>query len=112
MLGQLSSPPESSTKYFTFGSPPDELKLDSGESIGPVTLAYETYGELNNSRSNAILVLHALSGDSHASSLGEPNARRGWWDEIIGPGKAIDTNRYFVICSNVLGGCRGSTGPS
>ncbi len=68
--------------------------------------------ELNSSKTNAILVCHALSGDAHASSLGELNSPPGWWDSMIGPGKAIDTDRYFVICSNVIGGCAGSTGPS
>jgi len=86
--------------------------LESGDTLGPVTLAYETFGTLNTSRTNAILVCHALSGDAHASSLGDPNSPPGWWDSMIGPGKAIDTERYFVICSNVIGGCTGSTGPS
>jgi homoserine O-acetyltransferase len=99
-------------QYFTFaeGVP---MPLDSGEELGPIKLAYETYGQLNADKSNAILVLHALSGDAHASSccsLTDENP--GWWDECIGPGKAFDTDKYFVICSNVLGGCRGSTGPS
>jgi homoserine O-acetyltransferase/O-succinyltransferase len=94
------------TKYFTFANPPDELALESGEKLGPITLAYETYGTLNREKSNAILVLHALSGDAHAA--GED----GWWSNLIGEGKGIDTNKYFVICSNVLGGCRGSTGPA
>jgi homoserine O-acetyltransferase len=96
------------TKYFTF----DELGLESGEKIGPVTLAYETYGTLNADRSNAILVLHALSGDAHAAGYREGEKNPGWWDGMIGPGKGFDTDRYFVICSNVLGGCRGSTGPA
>ncbi len=99
-------------KIFTFASPPDELLLDSGEKLGLVTLAYETYGKLNNQRSNAILILHALSGDAHAAGFHEGDIKPGWWDEMIGPGKAFDTDTYFVICSNVLGGCRGSTGPS
>ena len=103
---------EDKTQYFTFASPPNSMVLESGETLGPITLAYETYGELNSLKSNAILVLHALSGDAHAASLGEENASPGWWDTMIGPGKAIDTDKYFVICSNVLGGCRGSTGPS
>ena len=108
----MSTPLENKTKFFTFANPPDEMILESGEILGPITLAYETYGELNSSKSNAILVLHALSGDAHASGLGEPNTKKGWWEQIIGPGKAIDTKKYFVVCSNVLGGCRGSTGPS
>ena len=77
-----------------------------------MTLAYETYGTLNSQRSNAVLVLHALSGDAHAAGLSRGDAAVGWWDNLIGPEKGIDTDKYFVICSNVLGGCRGSTGPS
>jgi homoserine O-acetyltransferase len=99
------------TQYFTFAER-EPLELDSGECLGPVTLAYETYGRLNLERSNAVLILHALSGDAHAAgyhSLGESTP--GWWDDCIGPGKAFDTDRYFVICSNILGGCKGSTGP-
>ncbi len=75
-------------------------------------LAYETYGRLNDARSNAILVCHALSGDAHAAGHHEGDDRPGWWDGLIGPGKALDTDRFFVICSNVIGGCQGSTGPS
>ncbi len=97
---------------FTFANPPDELILESGEKLGPVTLEYETYGALNEQKSNAILILHALSGDAHAAGLGKDEETIGWWDNLIGPGKGINTDKYFVICSNVLGGCRGSTGPS
>ena len=102
------------TSYFTFADKPgEEFKLISGKTIAPVTLAYETYGELNADKSNGILIMHALSGDSHVAGYhGEVSKKTGWWDNIIGPGKALDTNRYFVICSNVLGGCAGSTGPS
>lgn len=82
------------------------MTLESGEKLRPITLAYETYGELNTDKTNAILILHALTGDSHAAGEG------GWWSNLIGEGKAIDTNKYFVVCSNVLGGCKGSTGPS
>ena len=99
------------TEYFTFAYPPEELTLESGEKIGPITLAYETYGKLNKDKSNAVLVLHALSGDAHVAGLGEDESS-GWWDNLIGSGKGIDTNKYFVICSNVVGGCKGSTGPS
>jgi homoserine O-acetyltransferase len=97
---------------FTFAT--DELmRLESGASLGPVTIAYETYGRLNAERSNAILIVHALSGSAHAAGYhSEDDAKPGWWDECIGPGKAFDTNRYFVICSNVIGSCYGSTGPS
>jgi len=100
------------TKYFTFAHPPYELVLDSGEKLGPVTLAYETYGAFNEQKSNAVLLLHALSGDAHVAGLSKGDKAPGWWDNLIGPGKGIDTDKYFVICSNVLGGCRGSTGPS
>jgi homoserine O-acetyltransferase len=100
------------TKYFTFAHPPNELTLESGEKIGPITLAYETYGTLNQEKSNAVLVVLALSGDAHVAKLHKADSNPGWWDNLVGPGKALDTNKYFVICSNVLGGCRGSTGPS
>ncbi len=100
------------TEYFTFGEHPHELKLESGAALGPITLAYETYGQLDEEKSNAILVLHALSGDAHAAGLHDGAKEPGWWDDLIGPGKGLDTNKYFVICSNVIGGCRGSTGPS
>lgn len=89
----------------------DGIELDSGAFLGPLTVAYETYGRLSASRDNAVLVLHALSGDAHAAGISE-NGRPGWWDGMIGPGKGIDTNRYFVICSNCLGGCKGTTGPT
>lgn len=99
-------------QFFTFAEPPGEMKLDSGARLGPITLAYETYGTLNSDRSNAVLVLHALTGDSHAAGYySETDDKPGWWDNMIGPGKGIDTDRYFVVCSNVLGGCMGSTGP-
>jgi homoserine O-acetyltransferase len=100
------------TQYFSFAEPPNILQLKSGLSLGPVTLAYETYGTLNTEKSNAILVCHALSGDAHAAGLHEEDKSAGWWDDMIGPGKALDTNLYFMICCNVIGGCKGSTGPS
>jgi homoserine O-acetyltransferase len=90
----------------------DSLDLDCGETLAPVQVAYETYGELNRDRSNAILALHAFSGDAHAAGICPETGKPGWWDNMIGPHKAFDTTRYFVICSNVLGGCRGTTGPS
>ena len=99
--------------FYTFAEPPGEMMLEGGSRLGPITLAYETLGELNQARSNAILILHAFSGDAHvAGYLHEDDDRPGWWDNMVGPGKPIDTNRYFVICSNILGGCAGSTGPS
>ena len=100
------------SKFFTCCEPPNELVLKSGEKFGPITLAYETYGQLNEDKSNAILVCHALSGDAHAAGLHEGDSKPGWWDIMIGPEKAFDTDKYFVICSNVLGSCKGSTGPN
>jgi homoserine O-acetyltransferase len=92
---------------FTF----DSISLDNGSKLAPVDAAYETYGELNAAKSNAILIEHAFSGDAHAGGISPETGKPGWWDNMIGPGKAFDTDRYFVICTNVLGGCRGSTGP-
>jgi homoserine O-acetyltransferase/O-succinyltransferase len=77
----------------------------------PVEIAYETYGKLNADRANAILIAHAFTGDAHAAGVSHETGKPGWWDNMIGPGKAFDTDRYFVICSNVLGGCQGTTGP-
>ena len=88
------------------------MTLESGEKLGPITLAYETYGEPNQQRSNAILVVHALSGDAHVARLHKGDPTPGWWENLVGSGKGLDTNKYFVICSNVIGGCKGSTGPS
>ena len=89
------------------------LILESGQPLGAITIAYETYGTLNTDKNNVVWICHALSGDAHAAfeSTDSPH-ETGWWDKLIGPGKAIDTTRYFVVCSNVLGGCKGSTGPS
>jgi len=100
------------TKKVTIAEPPYELSLESGRTVGPITLAYETYGTLNSDRSNAILVLHALSADAHAAGFHKGAKDPGWWEVMIGPGKAFDTDRFFIICSNVIGGCKGSTGPS
>lgn len=89
------------------------LELDCGRTLSSYDLIYETYGELNADRSNAILICHALSGDQHAAGYNSMEDRKpGWWDTAIGPGKAIDTNRFFVVCPNNLGGCKGSTGPN
>ena len=100
------------TKYFTFAGPADDLLLESGEKLGPITLAYETCGNLDAAKSNAVLIFHALSGDAHVAGYHEGDTSPGWWDDMIGPGKAFDTDKYFVICSNVIGACKGSTGPS
>lgn len=87
--------------------------LETGGRLAHVTVAYETWGELNPERSNALLVLHALTGDSHASgTTGPGHAQTGWWEHVVGPGLAIDTDRFFVVCPNVLGGCQGTTGPA
>ena len=100
-------------QFFSFAEPPDRLKLEGGAGIGPVTIAYETCGVLNKDKSNVILVLHALSGDSHMAGYYDPkDAKPGWWDIMVGPGKGIDTDKYFVICSNINGSCAGSTGPT
>jgi homoserine O-acetyltransferase len=103
-----------STRTVTlFERPGDELQLECGRTLGPIHVAYETYGRLNADRSNAILICHALTGDSHVAGYhSETDRKPGWWEIMVGPGKGIDTNRYFVICSNVLGGCKGTTGPS
>jgi homoserine O-acetyltransferase len=100
------------TRLYTFACPPHQMILENGEKLGPITLAYETYGNLNYQKSNAILILHALSGDAHVAGYHDGEKSPGWWDSMVGPGKAFDTNKYFIICSNVLGGCKGSTGPS
>jgi homoserine O-acetyltransferase len=100
-------------KYFTFAEPPDSMVLESNARLGPITIAYETLGTLNEDKSNVILVLHALSGDSHvAGYYSEEDRKPGWWEIMVGPGKGIDTDKYFVICPNIIGSCMGSTGPS
>ncbi len=88
------------------------LALDSGRSVVDLQIAYQTYGELNRDKTNAILVCHALTGDQHVASTNPVTGKPGWWDLMVGPGKPIDTDRYFVICSNVIGGCMGTTGPA
>lgn len=90
----------------------EPLKLDCGKEISPLKIAYQTYGELNAARNNAVFVCHALTGDQHAASAHPETKRPGWWTTMIGPGKSVDTDRYFVISTNVIGGCMGSTGPS
>jgi homoserine O-acetyltransferase len=110
MINQENSVGIVETKYFSFD---EKIKLENGLDFGPITVAYETYGELNEDKSNAILVLHALSGDAHAAGYHSAEDRKpGWWDDMIGPDKAFDTNQYFIISSNILGGCKGTTGPS
>ncbi|MEN8254515.1 MAG: homoserine O-acetyltransferase [Verrucomicrobiota bacterium] len=109
---------EVNSKFFTY----DNLRLHDGQDFGPVTLAYETYGELNGKKDNAILVFHALSGSQHIAGFNpevpgvgsnwNEECQTGWWDDFVGPGKCVDTDRFFVVCANYLGGCYGSTGPS
>jgi homoserine O-acetyltransferase len=90
----------------------DALPLDCGRSLAPFEIAYQTYGDLNAARSNAILICHALTGDQHVANRHPVTGKPGWWETLVGPEKPVDTNRYFVICANVLGGCMGSTGPA
>ncbi len=101
--------PKNHTHTYTF----DQLPLQRGGQLGPVTLAYETWGTLNARGDNAILITHALTGSAHAHDVENPDdPKAAWWNLLIGPGRVFDTSRYFVICSNILGGCYGSTGPS
>src|ERR1700730_414669 len=88
------------------------LRLACNRLLAPFRIAYKTYGELNSAKSNAILVAHALTGDQYVASEHPVTKKPGWWETMVGPGKPIDTNRFFVICPNVLGGCMGSTGPA
>jgi len=101
------------TRFARLFEPPSVLTLESGGGLGPITVAYETYGELTKEKDNAIFICHALTGDAHVAGKHAADSRKsGWWDGLVGPGKALDTTRYFVICANVLGGCQGTTGPS
>jgi homoserine O-acetyltransferase len=99
------------SKVVRFGAD-DPLHLDCGIDFAPLTVAYQTYGTLNADKSNAILVEHALTGDQHVANENPVTGKPGWWDLMVGPGKPIDTDRYFVICVNVLGGCMGTSGPA
>jgi homoserine O-acetyltransferase len=100
------------TRTVTLFDERDPLVLASGQTLAPVEVAYETYGTLDDDRSNAVYVCHALTGDAHAAGARDATTKPGWWDTMIGPGKPIDTDRLFVISSNLLGGCNGTTGPS
>lgn len=111
------------SKFFTYGEHPENrLVLHDGQLFGPVTLAYETYGELNENKDNAVLVFHALSGSQHVCGFNpsvpqvgkkwNEECQTGWWDDFVGPGKTLDTDTFFVVCANYLGGCYGSTGPA
>ena len=108
-IGANQSPARPAFQLHRIG----DFEPERGGNLRDVTLAYETWGELNDTTDNAVLVAHALTGDSHASGAPSPEHRRGgWWDPIIGPGKVIDPEKHFIVCSNVLGGCSGSTGPA
>ncbi len=88
------------------------LRLESGATLSPLEVAYKTYGRLNEAKTNAVLICHALTGDQHAGSVNPVTGRPGWWDSVIGPGLPLDPERYFIIATNVVGGCMGSTGPA
>ena len=102
---------EPSSLVHVFG-PEAPLQMDAGVSVAPWQIAYQTYGTLNADRSNAVLVCHALTGDQHVANVHPVTGKPGWWDTLVGPGRPVDTDRFFVICSNVIGGCLGSTGPA
>lgn len=101
--------PSSEIVHFPETAP---LRLDCQQLLGPFSIAYKTYGALNAQKSNAILICHALTGDQYVASAHPVTGKAGWWETLVGPGKPVDTNRFFVICSNILGGCMGSTGPA
>lgn len=90
----------------------EEFILENGIKLSELKISYETYGQLNDSKSNAIIICHALSGDAHAAGYYKGDKKPGWWDDLIGPGRAFDTDKYFIICANVLGGCKGTSGPN
>jgi homoserine O-acetyltransferase/O-succinyltransferase len=101
--------PHSPVEHFGVDEP---LKLDAGVSLAPFQIAYQTYGTLNAARSNAVLICHALTGDQHVANVHPVTGKPGWWESMVGPGKPIDTERYYVICPNVVGACMGTTGPA
>jgi homoserine O-acetyltransferase len=110
-LKPITAPGADIGQAVTFGSD-QPLKLDCGRELAPFTVAYMTYGQLNPARSNAILICHALTGDQFVASEHPVTGKPGWWSTMVGPGKPVDTDRFFVICANVIGGCMGSTGPA
>ncbi|HEY3638520.1 MAG TPA: homoserine O-acetyltransferase, partial [Rhizomicrobium sp.] len=107
----LSAPDADAGQALTFPAS-QPLLLDSGRALTPFTVAYKTYGTLNETKSNCVLVCHALTGDQFAASRHPVTGKPGWWDIMIGPGKPIDTDRFYILCPNVIGGCMGSTGPA
>ncbi|HEV2561489.1 MAG TPA: homoserine O-acetyltransferase [Rhizomicrobium sp.] len=110
-LRPLTAPGADMGQAITFG-PERPLVLDSGKDLSPLTVAYMSYGTLNAERSNVVLVCHALTGDQFVASRHPVTGKPGWWETMVGPGKPIDTDRFFVICANVIGGCMGTTGPA
>jgi len=110
-LRPLSAPEADAGKAISFGAD-KPLKLDCGRTLSPFSIAYMTYGTLNDAKSNAILVCHALTGDQFVASEHPVTGKPGWWNVMVGPGRPIDTDRFFVICANVIGGCMGTTGPA
>ncbi len=101
--------PSSQVVHFPASAP---LRLDCAQELGPFSVAYNTYGTLNAAKSNAVLICHALTGDQHVANVHPVTGKPGWWETLVGPGRPVDTNRFFVICPNILGGCMGSTGPA
>ena len=104
--GEVDRPSSALAKFEN-----DPLPLDAGVSLPNWQIAYQTYGTLNEHRTNAVLLCHALTGDQHAANRHPVTGRTGWWDKLVGPGRPVDTDAFFVICANVLGGCMGTTGP-
>ncbi len=100
------------TRHVRLFTADEPLRMESGATLGPVDVSYETYGRLSPAGDNAVMVCHALTGDAHAAGYHDGARRPGWWDNLIGPGKPLDTDRFFVVCANLLGGCQGTTGPS
>jgi homoserine O-acetyltransferase len=108
-VGEADTPRDSLVAHFGTDQP---LKLDAGVALSPFQIAYRTYGTLNAERSNAVLICHALTGDQHVVGVHPVTKKNGWWETLVGSGKPVDTDRYFVICANVVGGCMGTTGPA
>ncbi len=109
MQSREATEPSSLVMRFDANRP---LRLDAGTNLAPLQIAYQTYGELNPAKTNAILVCHALTGDQHVANVNPVTGKPGWWENLVGPGRIIDTGKYFVICANVIGGCMGTTGPA
>ncbi|OYX96995.1 MAG: homoserine O-acetyltransferase, partial [Caulobacter sp. 35-67-4] len=110
-MADLDLAPAALSDGGTWRFPASEpLRLDSGGVIEGLEVAYQTYGQLNADRSNAVLICHALTGDQHVASPHPVTGKPGWWLRLVGPGKPLDPTRHFIICSNVVGGCMGSTG--